>query len=77
MKVFKSQIENTSIFLACEDASGNVYQSKTLISNEADYLAFLGRLKMHPDDKVMLNNNVTIAGMVFITLSRRIAGRIK
>lgn len=77
MKVFKSQIENTSIFLACEDTSGNVYQSKTLISNAADYLAFLGRLKMHPDDKVMLDNNITTADMVFVTLSRRIASRIK
>jgi len=77
MKVFKSLFENTSIFLVCEDSSGNVYQSKTLINNDADYMALLGRLKMHPDEKVMLNDNITTARMVFITLARRIANRAK
>lgn len=77
MKVFKSQIENTSIFLVCEDSSGNVYQSKILISNEADYTALLARLKMRSDDKVMLDNNITTADMVYVSLSRRIASRIK
>ncbi len=77
MKVFKSHIENTSIFLACEDSSGNVYQSKMLISSEAEYTALLARLKMRPDDKVMLDNNITTADMVYVSLSRRIASRIK
>lgn len=75
MKVFKSQIENNSLFLACEDSSGNVYQSKILISNDVDYAAFLARLKIRPDDKVMLDNNITTADMVFVTLARRIASR--
>lgn len=77
MKVFKSLIENASIFLVCEDSSGNVYQSKILISSEADYSAMLGRLKMRLDEKVMLDNNLTTADMVFVSLSRRIANRIK
>lgn len=72
MKVFKSLIENSSIFLACEDSSGNVYQPKTIINDDAGYLAFLARLKMHPDDKVMLNGNITTARAVFITLSRQL-----
>lgn len=77
MKVFKSHIENTSIFLTCEDSSGNVYQSKMLISSEAEYVALLARLKMRPDDKVMLDNNITTADMVYVSLSRRMASRIK
>ena len=77
MKVFKSQIENDSIFLAVEDSSGNVYQSKIHIPNEAEYKALLGRLKIHTDEKVMLNNNITTADLIFITLVRRIANRLK
>jgi len=77
MKVFKSQIENDSIFLICEDSSGNVYQPKIQVKTEAEYNALLGRLKMHADEKVMLNNNITTANMVFITLLRRITNRIK
>jgi hypothetical protein len=77
MKVFKSLIENTSIFLICEDTSGNVYQSKTLVTSEAEYVAMLGRLKMHPDDKVMLNDNITVARVVYTTLARRIADRAR
>lgn len=77
MRVFKSLIENSSIFITCEDSSGNVYQSKILVSNDADFLALLGRLKMNPDDKVMLDDNITTARTVFMTLARRIANRAK
>ncbi len=77
MKVFKSQIENDSIYLACEDSSGNVYQPKIHVKTEAEYIALLARLKMHPDDKVMLNNNITIARTVFMTLLRRLSNRAK
>lgn len=77
MRVFKSLIENSSIFITCEDSSGNVYQSKMLVSNDADFLALLGRLKMNPDDKVMLDDNITTARTVFMTLARRVANRAK
>lgn len=77
MKVFKSQIENDSIFLACEDSSGNVYQPKIQVQNDAEYKTMLGRLKINVAEKVMLNNNITTADMVYMTLSRRIANRLK
>lgn len=77
MKVFKSQIENNDIFLVVEDSSGNVYQSKVQIKTEAEYTALLARLKMHADEKIMLNNNITTANTVFPTLLRRIANRVK
>ncbi|AZZ36388.1 hypothetical protein CIK05_06145 [Bdellovibrio sp. qaytius] len=77
MKVFKSQIENNSIYLVCEDSSGNVYQTKILVQSDAEYYALLGRLKMRPDEKVMLNNNITTASLVFVTLLRRVTNRAK